>query len=376
MRTLSADLLTAQQSTSGTPHLKIVFYTWDGAVDYDYSSRCIGLEHREALFKEEASITLYNNDRAVPDLTGYWVSIGYGFYTGNNVVEPDGDNAGNEYSYSPRLWVRHQQDISAEGLLVTVLELEGVWGVIRDTLINLGTGTGYVNIDTGKIFNKVYDGANTVLSIIDEIVDNVSRDSTHPIRVVWLGSQLDGIIATFTPTNFHINREPFEFASDVIYDLLKMTNCYLISKHSDDGTRPPTPATAYAYLEVRYPQGDDDVDLNLYDTQAPYFFEFERRRNVVVPNHMYLFCNKVGDEWNDLTLIMREATLRDQIAKFMDMPAFETAPDISDPTDCANLAAALLAKVPIEGQNGRVVAPHHCGIEVLDRVKVNDSRGY
>lgn len=379
MRTISGALTTQQEASSNTPYLKLKFFNWDGTNSFDYTDRCISLEHRESLFREDAVITLYNSDRVVEDITGMWVSIGYGYITGNNVAEPDGNASTAEYSYAPRLWVRHQQNVSAEGVCISVLELTGVWGVIRDTIITLGT---QVNSATGLIYNAIYnEGVDTyaVWAIIDLIIDNVSRDATHPIGTEWSVPQMDTLIQAVYPQYFNINREPFEFASDVIYDLLRMTACYLIPKHWDTGVRPPVPATTFPYLACRYPLETDTIELDLYDTKAPWFYEFEHRFNVVVPNHMYVYCNKggdgLGDEWLEPVMV-GEAELPEQKLKFMEMPGYELAPAVTDQSQCTAIAGALLSKVPIEGQSGRVFAPHHPGIELLDRVKVHDSRGY
>jgi len=374
MRTISSALDSAQKADSAIPYIKLVFFSKDGTISYDFSSRCIALEHVEALYNESATITLYNNDRAVPNLVSYWVSIGYGYTTGNAVAEPNGDNNVNEYSYSPRLWVRHQHNISAEGILVVSLELTGIWNIIRDTQMTLGDES-----SSGGIYQKVYNpggvGTDTIRTIIAAVLDNISRDTDYPIHYVFESAQNDGILDAMVPSDFTINKEPFDYASNILFDLLIMTKSYLIAKQLDNGTRPPTAGTCYAYLTNRYPQDSDEVDLDLYDTKPHWFFELSREDNMIVPNHIIVFCNKNGDVWDD-SLIKKESRLTDQINKFMDMPSLHLAPLIKTASECQDQADALMAKASIETRSGRVIAPHHCGLELLDKVTIHDSRGY
>jgi hypothetical protein len=140
-RSISETYRAAQQAPNKTPYFKLVFTSKDGGTTVDlstdgtYGNRILLIDHTEEPYNDFATIIFRNNDRALPsNLKGYWVEIGYGYVTG----------AGNEYlgdgTNEPapaRLWVKHQQTVSAAGKLWELLELEGMWALLRESLIRL-----------------------------------------------------------------------------------------------------------------------------------------------------------------------------------------------------------------------------------------------
>jgi len=141
-RSLSDTYLAAQHALSKTPYFKLLFKrTGEDDVDLSsdngtYGNRLIYLDVTEETYNEYGTIIFRNVDRDIPDLRGMWIEIGWGYVTGaGNEYLGDGTNE----PAPPRLWVKHQQTISANGKLWELLELEGMWTLLRETLLRVGS---------------------------------------------------------------------------------------------------------------------------------------------------------------------------------------------------------------------------------------------
>lgn len=344
MRILTSTLEAAQESVSKTPYIYLNFTSAGGGTTYDYTARLLQLEHHEEAYNDYAVITLRNDDRGVADLKGYWVEIGYGFYTtlpGNEYCG-DGTNPG-----TPRLWVKAQQEISLEGRVIVILELEGMWAVLREIQLQLGDPPFYheeYSTDT------IYDIINTILVIAGFTLDA-------------LGAEDDGIINTLTP-QFDINGAPvfegYDDCASVIYRLLMMTKCYL------------RPEAGLAW-KVIYPAAAGAVNQSYYSYQAHFFFEYMERRKVLVPNHVIVIANAGEDgTWSDA--IIGEAQDSAEVAAYMDIPNIYTAAEITTQADANARALAILTRIKSELLGGRLLIPHDCSVEVYDKPQVFDSR--
>lgn len=348
MRTLSAALTTVQDSGSAIPYIKLKFTSKDGSTTYDYSTRILSLEHHEEPFKDYAYIIIRNDDLAIPDLTGYWVQIGYGFYTGNNVAEPDGDTAGNEYSYSARLWVKNQREVSMQGVLQVILYLEGVWVMMAERYLIGSANPPYYDDDPYE--------TSTIYEILEDIIETELTKVGYTFLLSALGDQDDDIINDYIPT-LVINVPGMETFRVIVQRLVDMTHCYLRSR-------------ANLTFEVRYPTAIDSVDATFYSYQQPYFKEYTEVRNAIVPNKITVFANEEGG-WN----IQGQAEDSNQIARYVETEDFLLAGDITDSTDAINRASAILTKQKSDLLGGRLIIPHHCGLELYDRVEIRDTRG-
>jgi hypothetical protein len=60
---------------------------------------------------------------------------------------------------------------------------------------------------------------------------------------------------------------------------------------------------------------------------------------------------------------------------FLPMRRIERQADITNQTDAANRASALLSKAQAEVFGGRVYIPHDAAVELFDKVAVFDTRG-
>ena len=76
MRSIHADLKTAQETAASTPYIYIYI---NGT---DYTARLLSLEHIEEPYRDRATLMLENTDRSLDptavDLRGKSFSIGYG----------------------------------------------------------------------------------------------------------------------------------------------------------------------------------------------------------------------------------------------------------------------------------------------------------
>lgn len=350
MRTISAALKSAQEAVSGTPYIKLLFTSKGGGTTNDYSSRVLQLTHIEEPYHDEATIILRNDDLGVADLLGYWTQIGYGFYTGNNVAEPDGDDAGNEYSYSARLWVKNQTNVSMEGQLVSIIYLEGMWEILREQLLLIGNPPFYQD--------DPYT-TSTVYSILESIIEtHLSSFTGLTFLLSALGAQDDDIINDYQP-QFEFNTPDYENLNDLIHALMDMTKCYLRAK-------------ANLTFEVIYPQTSDSADEEYYSDQAHYFYEYAEKTNLLIPNHIILFGND-ADDWAEPIQVESEDGA--QIDKYMDVTAIYQAGSITNSFDLANRVAAYLTKIKAEILAGRLIIPHDCSMELYDRPKIYNLRG-
>lgn len=337
MRSISSGLKSAQQSPSVKPFIHI-YFTGKDEGHYDYSHRLIQLEHHEESYNDWANIFLYDNDRAIVDLRGAWIEIGYGAYVGSTV----------EYADTPRLWVKSTQLTSREGDLFMVLHCEGMWSHMSETDI--------VTKGSPPTFDGQYEESYTIYDTLKDIFNSCGF-TLNP-----LGGVDDGIIDTLCPMVW-LNQSPFENPAEVIYRLICMTKCF---------ARPLTDLE----FELVFPQDTDDEDES-YSYNAPhYFHEYAEILNLVIPNHIVVYANPGEDEqWTNI--IIAEAYPPeddDSIERYKEVTKHHIAMDITNATDAENRASAILTRIMFEELSGRLIVPHDCRVELYDRVAIYDER--
>jgi len=338
MRTISSSLQAAQEAVSGTPYVGLIFRNPAGG-SVNYTDRKKLVEHHEEPYNDWAIILLDNSDRAVIDLTGYHIQICYGH--DDDCVQ------------TARLWVKSQAEISMEGKLVVAVTLEGAWSLMGEQLLRVGSP---------PLYNDSPYTTQTIYSILRTlIVTELVAATGFNFSLESLADQDDGIINTFIP-QFSPNQVAFDDFNTLVQTLMAMTHCYLRAR-------------AGLVFQIIYPQDTDDVDETYYSNQAHFFFEYVEQRNIIVPNHVIVFCNQQEEGWVAELIITGEAEDSDQIAKYMEVIGLFTAPTITNQTDANNRASAILSKLQAEIMSGRLVIPHDCRVELYDRVKVYDSRG-
>jgi len=349
-RSVSDTLKAAQSASSRTPYIHMVFTSYDAGTTYDlstdsaaYGNRILLIDHAEEAYNDYAVVYLRDYDRSLPNLLGYWTEIGYGDVTGE----------GNEYAATPRLWVKHQQHISAAGKLLVILELEGMWAKLRETKLRMGSPPYYIaTTDAGD-----FGAAKTVYGILEYIIEN----EIDPAMSLDALGEDDGIINSLKPAFEVNNAQPFEDAGQVIYRLMKMTKSFL------------RPQSGMAW-KVKYPQDSDSNDLTYYSNQAPYFYQYTERKNLLIPNRIYIFANAGSDNlWTDI--ITGQADDTDSQNVYGVVPEIILAPEIDNQADADARATAILQRWRAEWVGGRLIIPHDCQMELYDRLGIVDVRG-
>ena len=353
MRTIHADLEDAQISGAADPYLYLEINSTN------YASRLISLTHIEEPYRNVATIVLANSDRhfnvSANDLLGKSFTIGYGYVTtsGNKYL---GDGSGSEAM--PTLEVKSQSLVSMEGKLVCILSCEGGWMKLREF--------NFISTADPPYFNISFTATDTVFELIEKALVEVG------FTLNAIGDQDDGIINSFNPI-FVANPLSYENPATIIYDLIRMTKSYV--REVEGGA-----------FEIIYPQDSDDVEETYYNYQAPYFKEYVEKKNLLIPNHIVVFCNRepVTLEWDTSSypLITGHARDPDQFTgetydgSYEEVIEYHIAPFIGSQTDANDRAAAILTRYKAETLAGRVVLPFHdCRVELYDKVSVLDNRG-
>lgn len=213
MRTLHADLTTAQTAATGIPYLRLHFEKGSGgATTYthttaDSPNKIKALRHVEEPYNNYAILVLENSDGLLPDLFGYYCTVGYGYNTAS----------GNKYSNAAPLWVKKQFHTSKMGSTDRIIYLEGAWNLLQE-MKDIGSLLGatqppYYEVDYTATAYTIYD-----------IIEQVLRAATFGLYP--LGGEDDSIIDTLQP-DFVVNGVPFEDAATVIYRLMNMSKCFI-----------------------------------------------------------------------------------------------------------------------------------------------------
>ena len=346
MRSIHADLKTAQESLSATPYIYISI----NSVNYGTAGRLISYEWIEEPYRDRAIIVLDNHDRALDpdtlDLRGYALSIGNGYNTasGNRYC---GDGAGTDGT--PTLWVKSQHCVSMEGKAVCILMCEGMWAKLREIR--------YLAVGSAPYFDTPYGGTQT----IKEIIALALTEATMTLNATY-GD--DSIVHTLKPF-FTINDPPFESLASLIYRLILMTKTYM---------RPE----ASLVFKIIYPQDSDSVDETYYSDKAPYFKEYTEKLNLLIPNDIKVYWGQSDDGTWSASNIANPGSAVDQAS----IDAYTTvrhcflAPGLTSQAEANLRAAALLQRFKAEILSGRLVLPYHdCSVELYDRVEIDDKRG-
>lgn len=378
MRTISANLIAAQKnvSASKTPYTKLEFTSKDGETVIDYSSRILNLQYNEEPYNEYATIMLRNNDNGVADIEGYWTQM----VLGCDATAEGGD--ADEGGIYPRLWVKGYFDISAPGTKVRVLELEGQWKqmeekdfILPSTDWGPGPGGG-----SPPYHDTWYDGVSPIYDIMATVI------SIAGMHLALLEpSEDDGFISGSHFPIFKINEQPYETFKQIVYRLLEKTKCYLKS----EGKEPEIGSKAW--FRVIYPQESDEVDetYNSWSgTSELWFTEFAYKTKLVIPNIVYVYCNKDlevdadGNPVNEETYgkflndpVMTGVALdADSIYAYDFVFKMHQAGDIRNQADGNYVAQAILDRAKLESHGGRLVVPHDCRVELYDKVRIYDAR--
>jgi hypothetical protein len=357
VRTISEELQVAQDTSPYKPYIKLVFTdAASGTTDYSQSqgsstNRLLYLQHDEFPYDDTATIILLNNDLAVGDLKGHYVEIGYGHNTS------DHGGSGDESSGTSRLWVEDQQFVSAQGVLVCQITLEGMKRrLMRKLILTVDGVTAHDGVTdvTNPDFPYKWTGL-TYYEILEYIIETEMGWTLLPI-----GTQSDGIIDVTIP-DFEINRYVFEYAGEIIERIMNETKCYLRFK-------------AGLEVEVRYPQDSDAVDLTFYSGQQHFFKEYNEKDSVLIPNHIIVYGNEdieAEEPWVDIIVGEDEdvATNEQRVTEVHKLGGLRSQADVD------NAASAILQRYQAQRTSGFILTSHVNNAELFDRALVVDGRG-
>jgi hypothetical protein len=393
MLTIDADLLAAQLAASIKPAIQCVFTSANPPAGqnatYDYSfdptvatNRLYRIEHDEEPYDGGASILLKNNDRVVPDLTGYYVDIGYGANT----------ISGLKYATRPRLWVHDQKNVSASRFmgkadLFVELTLWDIWRVMRFLPSMIGS-VPYFQADTGgtpPVPGQRWTNL-TIYGALEEVIETfLSFDTGLTFTLAALGTQDDGITSAQIPLKEYGFPVIYPNKGESISGMTSDTYAWLLAELMT-WTKSFIRAKAGLGFEIVYPQEADLVNETYYSSLADghVFYENADRNFVLIPNHVIVYANQLIDEntGDETWTVVGEAYDADEYTSpptyngpFLPMRKIERQADITNQTDAANRASALLSKAQAEVFGGRVYIPHDARVELYDRVEIQDTRG-
>ena len=403
MRTLSATLTTTQQGASGTPYIEIVLTSPDLLTTYtfkttDATPRIFSGKISEGVWGTTTRpiLRLKNQDQyfSAKDLRGYKADIKWGYNT----------PSGNESSTMQPLWVYDQREVSAEGELLTELELVDVWwklGKLR--VVGGGTkleGTIVGTFQYGEAVSGATGSAERVLSIgtdhiivtgvtgtftIGQVITGGTSGATITLTATasagggvgaapaWTTTTIFNIIASMmadtatliddtAAADPRINDTPeytaneFEGIARIIRVMIQLTNSMFRVQNDGD-----------AHLRFMTIPGSPDYS---YDGSHIFFEEF-RDQKLVIPNKIFAVDELPPDGQFSFWGVASDAT---SVAAIGQILKIVQDPSIISNAEAALVAATTLKRIQEETVSGVFEASMNCGQELLDWVSIVDSR--
>lgn len=410
MRTLHADLTTAQQEAARTPYVRVRFDI-PGSADEVFTTADSPARVKLVLDWEEpygggATIRISNYDQHFKtiDLRGRAVDIGWGFLCA-------GDE--NRYVKTRRVWVLNQRDISMEGELVTeFLCIDDWYRMAAARLINAGvklTGTIVNGSDfvLGETITGSVSGATGKLALVGSDFIVVTSVSGTFQTANGGADDADGADASCDALTAVTSQSA---AGGVIYNedttiinILKSVTSGIVDDVTLDEDDPDDTIDTYEPLieaglgtSVRWLvrqllmmskcgariENDDELHVLYLDTgdAAQYSFDSDhaflvdiREQAIIIPNKVY-FVDNLPDSTGEVATYVGTAEDADSVAAIGTFSTIEVNPSIGSDAEAVALAEAWIAHRVAEAAQGRVIAPMECGLELYDMIEVADSR--
>jgi len=327
--------------------VKIVLTSGATTKTYDNNSttnRILNLSHPEQEWSQTANALVDNRDGNLTALAleGYSAIISYGYAT----------SAGDEYSATSPLTVIAQKADSMQGELVTSFSLAGLfnmWGEQEAT----------------EAYTPDRIKTDTVKTILDAIAGaTLTCFNTYPAHTITYDSGYDdSIINAFTP------RDAFSIAKgesrlSAFRKALEYTKCKArVENDSSVATihifQPTITGTTYDY------EYNDAIAATNHN-----FFNKSVRTRLVLPNKVVVMNHPDHDD-----SYTGNATDADSYAALGNQYYTKTiyCRPASD-AQCTLIATAILQGYQLAAEKGHGYAPMNVGQEVMDYVKITDSR--
>jgi len=282
-------------------------------------------------------------------------------YKGSGVIIYNGFIGGSGSNMSP-MWVHNQQFISREGKLLLQLNCIDAWGLLQQVNADLAMAAYNQDWQQASEIDKrrLPSGEEIPTALKNAIIANYGKtifeileDLVGTIGITVTKDDDDGIIDTRQP--------PLRVSNPVsgVRQLLDMTKCYL--KWKSDGTfctyQPDAHSTVYSFNVANL------IINNLIDAA------------VVIPNRVTFYAlDSDGDDWikgfpavdDDSYTKLEVYVDRHYLLANFDIDGRSTTAELTA------LATGALAKIQGERSQGVLVAPMHCGLELFDKVEIQD----
>lgn len=311
----------------------------------DVSSRIVKHKLDEQLYGGIYEIWLNNSDSALAskDYAGYRVDLRLGFSGGTRSQWHD-------------LWVDTQEFSSDPGKLLMKLTCIDAWGLLAR--INASVGAQYWNypeLAPGEPDADATYYDKVIKAIITSIIQT-ALDATFAID------------DDDSETYFNALKPPIRVnnARTAIFQLMSMTEAYLLYRNDEDFhvIKPSDHSSVYTFA-----LGDDE------------FWMDSEQSAIAIPNRVIFHGTDSGgnliDSWDDTNKYGLDATSYSRIGIYIDEHFYSSRAEIelmSDQTLLENLAQAAIAKIQGERNQGILVAPMHCSLELLDKITITDIR--
>lgn len=408
MRSIS-DALESAQKVVGDALCKIVLTLQSDSTEYTYdinseTNRILSLSHPEQEWSQTAQIIVDNRDGNLTDLTleGCSAVISYGYHTTSD-----------EYSATAPLEAIASQTDSLQGELVTSISLAGVFNMMGEDEASEAYTPEDTNTDTVKtiltaIANKTMTGFTHCKSytivfddenrgfFTDSLINTFkpadyfsvsfkeSRLSAFKKALSYTGDKArirhDGYIHVFRPTPYAPDWE-----ADTEYgltDKVKPTTpngfeyiCTTAGTSDSAGNEPTWPTTEDSTV------AEDGVDTLVWtivwydyeynDASGDYhnFFDKSVRKRLVIPNRVYVLNHP--DHSDEYTGNAIDSSSYTALARYIN--EYHYARPTSS-AQCGLIAAAILRNYQLGAERGHGRAPMNVGQEVMDYVKITDSK--
>lgn len=335
MRTLSATLEAAQKSLSYSPLWKIVL-SRSGQTTRTYSTeRVLRISHSEEADSQQAEVLLLNNDNALTslDFEAYQGVLSYGAKT----------SSGDEYSATAPMKVVSQQLISEQGILYCLLNLIGTPDLMAKE-----------EAESRKQLNP--GDTQTSKTIISAIAGATYAPYTSYTAITVTYDSEDTLLDTYKPADsFNVYVGNSRLKS--IKELFALTGSYF-RMEADGAIHVKDPVISGATYDYEY----------VFNSSGDHTFYLKNVRNRVVSPNKVIVQSKEGDApsyTGNATSATSFALL--PIVDVRELRLYSNA-------QAASIAAAIIEKAELDAEKASAVVPMNFGQEVLDYIKITDSR--
>lgn len=408
MRTLHADLTTAQRSTSAPIYTQIVL-TSTAAVVTTYTTAdtpnlIFGVESDEQQYSGRAVVQLDNSAGTFNSLNfvGQKIQIGWGFTCAGAV---------NRYSNIPDMWVVSQTEVSRFGRLLTELVCYDIWNMIGEGRVFAGavklTGTVTKSADynpIGQVLTQTATGASGTIThykSTEILVSNVSGAFAAGTATVgaYLSISLTSVTVLSSEAGGAKQYAGNTHIQDIISALLSDWVAAPTLDSDDTGTNYATYMPFYnVYVDAKLStviqemldftecgmRMRDGVMHVLYLNPAPVSADYtydgvhniagcDRTRQLNLPNRIYVIDRDPYDASPTYKGSYADATSYAALGKYLS--AVVVAPSITSDVQATALATSIINRGKQAISSGSIILPMmNVGEEVLDWVTLTDAR--